>query len=210
MGTGLSVCARKISRGKTMSESWRVALEADLRAMGLGSRWRTRYRVSNRIAFFVYRLRRAEHSRGLRGLKRIIYVIRRYKFERLSVEMGFDIPLGVFGPGLSIAHRGTIVVNGDARVGRNCRIHPGVTIGGDHHGSPVIGDDVFIGPNACILGRLTVGSGATIGPLALVQSDVSPNRTILAARGQEMARERTSWVRSAGRLGPVIQEDTGG
>lgn len=39
------------------------------------------------------------------------------------------IPLNVFGPGLSIAHFGSIVVNGNAKVGENCRIQDSVTIG---------------------------------------------------------------------------------
>lgn len=42
---------------------------------------------------------------------------------------GFSIPVNSFGPGLSIAHGGTIVVNNTARIGKNCRIHEGVTIG---------------------------------------------------------------------------------
>ena len=36
------------------------------------------------------------------------------RFRRLSRKLGFSIPLNVFGPGLSIAHYGTIVVNGKA------------------------------------------------------------------------------------------------
>ena len=51
------------------------------------------------------------------------------RFHRLSTRLGFTIPPHVFGPGLSIAHRGTIVVNGAARVGANCRIHVCVNIG---------------------------------------------------------------------------------
>lgn len=39
------------------------------------------------------------------------------------------IPLNVFGPGLSIAHFGSIIVNGNAKVGENCRIQDSVTIG---------------------------------------------------------------------------------
>lgn len=39
------------------------------------------------------------------------------------------IPINVFGIGLSIAHLGTIVVNGNAIVGEGCRIHVGAVIG---------------------------------------------------------------------------------
>lgn len=52
------------------------------------------------------------------------------KVRRLGRKLGFSIPANVFGPGLSIAHAGTIVVNGKCKVGANCRIHVCVNIGG--------------------------------------------------------------------------------
>ena len=54
-----------------------------------------------------------------------------------SVRLGFTIPKNVFGAGLCIVHRGTIVVSNKARVGDNCRIHPGTSIG-DYDGAPEI------------------------------------------------------------------------
>lgn len=62
-------------------------------------------------------------------LKKIgsLYKRRLYK---LGMKCGrFSIPVNYFGHGLSIAHGGTIIVNDIARVGKNCRIHEGVTIG---------------------------------------------------------------------------------
>ena len=53
----------------------------------------------------------------------VISLYYRYKLRRLSLKLGFSIPCNVFGPGLSIAHYGTIVVNGNARIGANCRLH---------------------------------------------------------------------------------------
>lgn len=53
----------------------------------------------------------------------------RISFHEKSIRLGFSIPLGVFEEGLSIAHHGTIVVNENARIGRNCRIQEGVNIG---------------------------------------------------------------------------------
>jgi len=72
-----------------------------------------------------------------------------------SIICGFEIPLNVFGKGLSIAHKGTIVVNGAARIGENCRIHTCVNIGtlpGTSNVAPIIGNDVYIGPGAKIWG----------------------------------------------------------
>lgn len=59
---------------------------------------------------------------------------------------GFSIPVNAFGPGLSIAHYGTIIVNNTAKIGKNCRIHEGVTIGatGRNGQAAIIGDNCFL------------------------------------------------------------------
>lgn len=54
----------------------------------------------------------------------------KWRFHRKSRALGFSIPLNVFESGLSIGHYGTIVVNGNAHIGKNCRILEGVNIGG--------------------------------------------------------------------------------
>ena len=96
----------------------------------------------------------------------------------MRIRLGLSIPLGVFGPGLSIAHYGTIVVNKNACVGVNCRIHPGVCIGVAHGRAPTIGDNVYIGPGAKIFGGVTVGDNAAIGANAVVNKDVPPGVTV--------------------------------
>lgn len=83
------------------------------------------------------------------------------------------IPLNVFGPGLSIAHFGSIIVNGNAKVGENCRIQDSVTIGATNGESdaPVIGNNVFIGSGARIIGKVNIASDIAIGANAVVVKD---------------------------------------
>lgn len=161
---------------------WREVLSEDLKALGLPSSWRSRYIITHRIAAFMRLLRICEHYKGQKGAGRLLYYVNRYRFERLSEALGFDIPLGTFGPGLSIAHRGTIVVNGDARIGSNCRIHPGVTIGAIRGLTPTIGDNVFIGPSVGIYGAVTIGDNAVLGPNSLVNFSVNSGETTFGAR----------------------------
>lgn len=185
--------------------TWRAVLAEDLRAMGLPPVWRARYRTTQRLAYLMYLLRRAEARRGGRGAAaRAAYAVARLAYERHAERMGVDIPLGVFGPGLSIAHRGTIVVNGAARVGRNCRIHPGLVIGGDKGRSPVIGDDVFIGPNVSIVGGVTIGDGAVIAAHSLVIRDVPPGALVVAPAAEVRVGSGGSWVATNGGLGPRV------
>jgi len=82
------------------------------------------------------------------------------------------------GPGLYIGHFGGIFVDSEARIGENCNIAQGVTIGkggrGELHGVPTLGDRVHIGANAVILGKITIGNDAVIGPGAVVMNSVPP------------------------------------
>jgi serine O-acetyltransferase len=61
------------------------------------------------------------------------------------------VPLNVCGAGLCLVHGGTIIINGNAIIGKNCRIHSGVNIGSIDSmpdKAPVLGDNIYIGPGA--------------------------------------------------------------
>jgi serine O-acetyltransferase len=97
--------------------------------------------------------------------------------------LGFTIAPNVFGPGLSIAHPGTIVVHSDARVGANCRLHVGVVIGAshdEHAGVPTIGDDCYIGPGAKLFGAIEIGDRTRIGANAVVNRSFPEGDTTIA------------------------------
>lgn len=117
------------------------------------------------------------HSRLTRAVPHLL-------FKRLSIRLGFSVALNVFGPGLAIVHYGLLVVNPSARVGKNCRVHAGVNIGGAaglvKEGdttlrAPRIGDDCYIGPGAKIFGGVVIGHSCVIGANAVVNKsfDVS-------------------------------------
>jgi serine O-acetyltransferase len=88
----------------------------------------------------------------------------------MSVHLGFSIPINVFGPGLCIAHRGTIVINKNASVGENCRIHACTNIGSnrDDISAPQIGNNVYIGPGAKIFGDIVIADNIAIGANSVV------------------------------------------
>lgn len=95
-------------------------------------------------------------------------------FEHFSIRLGFSIPINVFESGLSIAHYGTIVINGNAKIGRNCRIQEGVTIGatGGSNKAPVLGDNIFIGSGAKIIGDITIEDDVCIGAGSVVTKSI--------------------------------------
>lgn len=154
-------------------------MEADRIASGHTKR-RSLAHCLDPVLRFQRLLRIAEYYDNRRGhlLGRICFAFYWLRLQRMRIRLGLSIPLGVFGPGLSIAHYGTIVVNKNAKVGANCRIHPGVCIGISHGRAPTIGDNVYLGPGAKVFGGITVGDNVAIGANAVVNRDVPCDVTV--------------------------------
>lgn len=174
-------------------EDYRRFLEADACAHGI-VRYRPRDGWRSPELRFQRLLRRVEYLENCRRdpAGRLWWLVERTRLRRRAIRLGFVIPRNVFGPGLSLAHYGSIVVNGRARVGRNCRIHPGVVIGELDEQAPVIGNDVYLGPGAKLYGAIRVGDGAAVGANAVVTTDVPADAVVagiparvISSRGSE-------------------------
>lgn len=140
-------------------------------------------------------LRRVEYLTNCRKHRgpfwRLLHKWYSLRFHAQSVRCGFDIPPNVFGPGLSIAHRGTIVVHPEARVGANCRLHVDVVIGtrpGPEERVPTIGDNCYIGPGSKIFGDIVIGPDTAIGANSVVnRSFPEGNMTIAGAPARKIS-----------------------
>lgn len=101
---------------------------------------------------FIKRMRYLEYCQNVVRKKGcygwVLWLFAKYRFRRISLKLGYSIPINVFGPGLSLPHRGNIVINPNTQIGENCRIHVGVNIGAHKDKAPKIGDNVYIGPGA--------------------------------------------------------------
>lgn len=145
---------------------------------------------------FQIALRKAEYAVNCK--KEAYYLFyrlwRKFLFHRWSVKCGFTIPLNVTGPGLSIAHYGTIAINSNAQIGRNCRIHEGVNIGSSgNEKAPKIGNNVFIGSGAKIIGDITIADGIAIGAGAIVvKSFMESNITIAGNPAKKISANSSS------------------
>lgn len=93
---------------------------------------------------------------------------------------GISIPKSAeVGPGLRIYHFGNIFIHAGAKIGANCTLRQGVTIGNRHDGGPVpvLEDDVELGAYAQVLGGVRIGRGAKIGAMSVVLIDVPEGAT---------------------------------
>jgi serine O-acetyltransferase len=154
-------------------------LRADLHAYG-ESGWRFSFRFTRRQAYWHMTLRRAEYHANLPRTpsNRLRAAWSLWRYLRMSEKMGYTIPLNTFGPGLSIAHKGTVVVNDAVKAGRDCRLHPDCTIGETDTGNPTLGDEVWVAAGARILGGISIGDRVAVGANAVVLHDVLDGVTV--------------------------------
>lgn len=93
------------------------------------------------------------------------------------------------GPGFCPIHSYSTIINGSARIGKNCAVLQNVTIGIGRGGVPTIGDDVSIGAGAIILGGITVGNHVRIGAGAIVVEDVPDHSTVICEKARIIPRD---------------------
>ncbi len=157
-------------------DSYKEYLAEDAKALGVNKQ-----KCLNRMLNPIYRYEKAlrRHEYYYNCYKKVwqkpLVKVAGYVHRSLGRKLGFTIPINVFDKGLSIAHIGTIVVNANARIGKNCRIHVctniGVAAGGHEYDCPNIGNNVYIGPGAKIFGCIKIADNIVIGANAVVNKD---------------------------------------
>lgn len=148
-------------------------------------------------------LRKAEYytncGRGVVG--KLLELYYKYQYTQLGIKLGYTIPLNVIGPGLSLPHYGTIIINGSAKIGKNCRIMADVCIGSTSgvNQAATLGDNVYIGAGAKIIGAIHVGNDSCIGANSVVTRNVDEGCTYAGIPAKKISH-KTSIVNLSGKL----------
>lgn len=163
---------------------FREAVAADLRA--------NRGNIKGQVVMICFRI--AHESSRWRGAfwlpGRCIGV-----FYRVFIEwiLGVELPWKLrVGPGLTVFHGHSLVVNDGAVIGSNVVLRQGVTIGHLREGgeSPVIEDRVEFGAGAIVIGHVTVGHDSKIGAGVVLRESVPPFSAVVAPEPTIRARRR--------------------
>ena len=151
--------------------------------------YRTSIRVkpyADHVWKYIVLLRRRQYFYSIKSSHKVIgcilYKLNQLRLYKLGVLLGYTILTNDIGKGFSLAHCGTIVINSNAKIGKNCRIHEGVTIGSTSGSkeAAIIGDNVFIGTGAKIIGAVRIANDAAIGANAVVVHDILEEGTTWA------------------------------
>jgi serine O-acetyltransferase len=119
----------------------------------------------------------------IRPILRIVFVIAQ---KIVEIVTGICLPAKChIGEGLYIGHFGPVIVHSDVRIGDNCNLSQGVTLGlmqrGKWQGAPLLGNRVFVGPNAVIVGAISIGDDAAIGAGAVVTRSIPPMAVVVGS-----------------------------
>lgn len=148
-------------------------------------------------------LRYTEYFCNQKGiLKWLIYPLLRKEKNRRGLKLGLEIVEGSFGEGLTIFHSGNIVVNGFARIGKDCKLHGANCIGNDGItlDTPVIGDRVDIGAGASIIGGITIADDITVGAGAVVTKSFTEPGIVIAGIPARKVKKKNEYEQKRNRL----------
>lgn len=162
---------------------------ADLMRSGV-ARWWPWSGIRYPILRFQRQLRHTEYvvnCRGKGAFSKVRRLICLFRLRKAGMRLGFTIHPNVFGPGLCIVHWGTLVVNPNVRVGANCRIHPGTSLGDTKGGSPMLGEDCYIGPGAKLFGPIVLGDRVQIGANAVVNKSFESDAVLVGIPARDVS-----------------------
>ncbi|MGY5847695.1 serine O-acetyltransferase [Salegentibacter sp. HM20] len=102
----------------------------------------------------------------------------------MEIITGISLPYSAeIGDFCYIGHFGGVIINPKAKIGENCNISQGVTIGisgkGSKRGVPVIGNNVYIGVNVVVAGNIFIGDHVVIASNSLVTRSIPSNKTVM-------------------------------
>lgn len=115
------------------------------------------------------------------SLHKLIYLFIKLLKYRLGIRLGFSIPENVVDEGFQLPHYGTIVINANAKIGKNCRMHVCVNVGASGGGktAPKIGNNVYIGPGVKVYGDIQIADRVAIAANAAVSKSCIDSDVVL-------------------------------
>ena len=181
-----------------MNEELNKLINSDFYRHYSSSKPQAFWRIRNVALYCTIVYRKAHfYSNCIGLLNKIRSIYWRYRLNRLSRKYLFQIPYPVsIGYGFNFVHFGRIIVAPDVKIGNNCNIFTGVTIGsttrGDKKGVPIIGNNVWIGPNAVIVGGVNIADNVLIAANSYVNFDVPENSIVIGNPGKIIPKDNAT------------------
>lgn len=113
---------------------------------------------------------------------RVLTAYHKMKCTKMGFKYGFSISPNSIDEGLRIMHLGHILINSNARIGKNVVLHSGVCIvatGGISEAAK-IGNNCKLGVNCILIGNIEIGDNSVVGAGAVVTKSFIEGHVTLA------------------------------
>ena len=132
---------------------------------------------------------------------RVVFLIRLMQntkfnfFKRLiqkKLKLKYSVDVGIntiIGKAFWVEHFMGIVLGDGVRIGDNCTVYHGVTIGQKNGKYPCLGDNVTVYPDVQILGDVRIGNNTIISSNATVLKSTNDNSFIVGSMAFEKRRD---------------------
>lgn len=131
-------------------------------------------------------------------ISHFFYTNKLWLLSKIVDQVGFvvcnsSVPGSVeIGKGTIFAYGGIgTVIHARSKIGNNCVIGQGITIGGrsKHYEVPQIGDEVYLGAGCRILGPIQIGDNCIIAPNAVVLESITSGSVVVGIPGKVVKSE---------------------
>ena len=113
-----------------------------------------------------------------------------YRLYWLSVKLGFSISPNVFGYGLVIPHRGTIVVGNGNKIGNYCVLHTSTCITAR---KKQIGDGFYLSTGAKVIHDIHLNNNISVGANSVVNKSLEDNHCLIAGMPAKKIKDSDPW-----------------
>ncbi len=116
-------------------------------------------------------------------------ILNHYKF-KYQIDIAFNADIG---KGFYIGHFSQIFIGEPVKIGKNCNVSQGVTIGGanigERKGHPKIGDKVYFGPGSKVFGKIIIENEVAVGANTVVSKNIPEKSVVMGNPGRVINRE---------------------
>ena len=125
---------------------------------------------------------------------KLYYTVR---LKLMSYKTHIQIPARTeIGEGFYIGHSGRVIINPDAKLGKNMNVNAGAVIGaenrGKRKGAPQFDGNCWVGSNAVVVGNIKIGEDVLIAPLSYVNFDVPAHSIVIGNPAKIISKENAT------------------
>lgn len=155
-------------------------LECDRAVLGIPASLKKPRLLRDYIWKFEILMRKTEYLSNKKSLFiKPIFLLYLLRYKRWCRIYNLEIPLNCIREGLRIWHLNGIIINPNAKIGRNCSISARVVIGQSKDYFPTIGDNVELMVESKVLGA-NVSDNICVGASSLVIRSITANNKTVA------------------------------